>query len=84
MRGQPAHRVAGEAQLEARPAPTSDPVPALEPAAGPAPARGKNYETDAIGGIGSHNTWINDAGTRVYLEVLTGPGFMSPIPRLTN
>lgn len=35
--------------------------------------RGKNYDTDAIGSIGPHNTWINPAGTRAYLEVLTVP-----------
>ncbi|MBI4908489.1 MAG: hypothetical protein HY820_33025 [Acidobacteria bacterium] len=37
-------------------------------------ARGENY-TDGwpIGNIGPHNTWINPAGTRVYMEVLTEP-----------
>jgi len=35
--------------------------------------RGKNYEVDPIGTIGPHNTWINAAGTRVYMEVLTLP-----------
>src|SRR5262245_14118816 len=35
--------------------------------------RGKNYEDGPIGTIGPHNTWINPAGTRVYLEVLTMP-----------
>jgi DNA-binding beta-propeller fold protein YncE len=35
--------------------------------------RGKNYEDGPIGSIGPHNTWINPAGTRVYLEVLTMP-----------
>lgn len=35
--------------------------------------RGKNYDVDPIGSIGPHNTWINPAGTRVYLEVLTLP-----------
>ena len=35
--------------------------------------RGKNYPVDPIGTIGPHNTWINAAGTRVYMEVLTLP-----------
>jgi DNA-binding beta-propeller fold protein YncE len=35
--------------------------------------RGKNYAVDPIGSIGPHNTWINPAGTRVYMEVLTLP-----------
>ena len=37
-------------------------------------ARGENY-TDgwSIGSIGPHNTWMNRAGTRAYLEVLTVP-----------
>jgi DNA-binding beta-propeller fold protein YncE len=37
-------------------------------------ARGENY-TDGwrIGSIGPHNTWINPAGTRVYMQVLTVP-----------
>jgi len=35
--------------------------------------RGKNYEDSPIGSIGPHNTWINPAGTRAYLEVLTLP-----------
>jgi DNA-binding beta-propeller fold protein YncE len=35
--------------------------------------RGKPYEVDPIQDIGPHNTWINKAGTRVYLEVLTVP-----------
>ena len=35
--------------------------------------RGRNYDVDPIGSIGPHNTWINPAGTRVYLEVLTLP-----------
>src|SRR6266568_4371234 len=35
--------------------------------------RGKNYAVDPIGTIGPHNTWINAAGTRVYMEVLTLP-----------
>jgi DNA-binding beta-propeller fold protein YncE len=33
--------------------------------------RGKRYEVDPIADIGPHNTWINLAGTRVYMEVLT-------------
>jgi DNA-binding beta-propeller fold protein YncE len=35
--------------------------------------RGKRYEVDPIQDIGPHNTWINTAGTRVYMEVLTVP-----------
>jgi DNA-binding beta-propeller fold protein YncE len=35
--------------------------------------RGKNYAVDPIATIGPHNTWINSAGTRVYMEVLTLP-----------
>jgi DNA-binding beta-propeller fold protein YncE len=35
--------------------------------------RGKRYEVDPIADIGPHNTWMNPAGTRVYLEVLTEP-----------
>ncbi|MGH9658707.1 MAG: YncE family protein, partial [Bryobacteraceae bacterium] len=35
--------------------------------------RGKNYDDHPIGSIGPHNTWINPAGTRVYMEVLTLP-----------
>ena len=35
--------------------------------------RGKNYDVDPIATIGPHNTWINPAGTRAYLEVLTVP-----------
>src|SRR5215510_7754344 len=35
--------------------------------------RGKNYDDGSIGSIGPHNTWINPAGTRVYMEVLTMP-----------
>lgn len=35
--------------------------------------RGKNYDVNPIGSIGPHNTWINPAGTRVYMEVLTLP-----------
>jgi DNA-binding beta-propeller fold protein YncE len=35
--------------------------------------RGKRYEVDPIADIGPHNTWINPAGTRVYMEVLTVP-----------
>ncbi|MEX2261377.1 MAG: hypothetical protein WD696_05465 [Bryobacteraceae bacterium] len=36
--------------------------------------RGENY-TDGwpIGSIGPHNTWINPAGSRVYMQVLTLP-----------
>jgi DNA-binding beta-propeller fold protein YncE len=33
--------------------------------------RGQRYAVDPILDIGPHNTWINPAGTRVYLEVLT-------------
>lgn len=38
-------------------------------------AHGQNYAKDdhPIGGVGPHNTWINPAGTRVYMEVLTMP-----------
>jgi DNA-binding beta-propeller fold protein YncE len=35
--------------------------------------RGRRYEVDPIQDIGPHNTWINQAGTRVYMEVLTVP-----------
>jgi len=35
--------------------------------------RGKRYDVDPIQDIGPHNTWINKAGTRVYMEVLTVP-----------
>ena len=35
--------------------------------------RGKNYAVDPIATTGPHNTWINTAGTRVYMEVLTLP-----------
>jgi len=35
--------------------------------------RGKRYEVDPIQDIGPHNTWINQAGTRVYMQVLTVP-----------
>jgi len=35
--------------------------------------RGKNYDVDPIATIGPHNTWINPAGTRAYLEILTVP-----------
>lgn len=35
--------------------------------------RGRRYEVDPIADIGPHNTWINPAGTRVYMEVLTVP-----------
>jgi DNA-binding beta-propeller fold protein YncE len=37
-------------------------------------ARGEQYTDDwKIGSIGPHNTWINPAGTRVYMQVLTVP-----------
>lgn len=35
--------------------------------------RGKRYDVDPIADIGPHNTWIDPAGTRVYMEVLTVP-----------
>jgi len=35
--------------------------------------RGKHYDVEPIVDIGPHNTWMNPAGTRVYLEVLTVP-----------
>lgn len=35
--------------------------------------RGRRYDVDPIQDIGPHNTWINPAGTRVYMEVLTVP-----------
>ena len=35
--------------------------------------RGKNYDVSPIATTGPHNTWINPAGTRAYLEVLTVP-----------
>jgi DNA-binding beta-propeller fold protein YncE len=35
--------------------------------------RGKNYDVGPLESIGPHNTWINLAGTRVYMEVLTLP-----------
>jgi DNA-binding beta-propeller fold protein YncE len=35
--------------------------------------RGRRYDVDPIADIGPHNTWINKAGTRAYLEVLTVP-----------
>jgi DNA-binding beta-propeller fold protein YncE len=35
--------------------------------------RGKRYDVDPIADIGPHNTWMNPAGTRAYLEVLTVP-----------
>jgi DNA-binding beta-propeller fold protein YncE len=35
--------------------------------------RGQRYEVDPIADIGPHNTWMNPAGTRAYLEVLTVP-----------
>jgi DNA-binding beta-propeller fold protein YncE len=35
---------------------------------------GKNYDVHPIGNpVGPHNTWINPAGSRAYLEVLTVP-----------
>ncbi len=36
-------------------------------------AHGKSYDDHPIGGIGPHNTWMNPAGTRVYMAVLTMP-----------
>lgn len=38
-------------------------------------AHGRNYAPDdhPIGGVGPHNTWMNQDGTRVYLQVLTVP-----------
>ncbi len=33
--------------------------------------RGEQYKVDPIANTGPHNTWINDAGSRVYMEVLT-------------
>ena len=35
--------------------------------------RGKRYDVDPIADIGPHNTWMNPAGSRVYMEVLTVP-----------
>jgi DNA-binding beta-propeller fold protein YncE len=35
--------------------------------------RGKRYDVDPIADIGPHNTWMNPAGTHVYMEVLTVP-----------
>jgi DNA-binding beta-propeller fold protein YncE len=35
--------------------------------------RGKRYDVDPIADIGPHNTWMNPAGTRVYMEVLSVP-----------
>lgn len=35
--------------------------------------RGKNYDVNPIATTGPHNTWINRAGTRAYLQVLTVP-----------
>ncbi|MBA3442839.1 MAG: hypothetical protein H0T92_23570 [Pyrinomonadaceae bacterium] len=35
--------------------------------------RGKMYDDYLIGDYGPHNTWSNEAGTRMYLEVLTMP-----------
>jgi DNA-binding beta-propeller fold protein YncE len=34
---------------------------------------GQNYTDHPIGGIGPHNTWMNPAGSRVYMSVLTVP-----------
>ncbi|MDQ6704645.1 MAG: hypothetical protein M3Z85_01640 [Acidobacteriota bacterium] len=34
---------------------------------------GKEYTDNPILGIGPHNTWMNPAGTRVYMAVLTDP-----------
>jgi len=35
--------------------------------------RGKRYDVDPIQDIGPHNTWMDSAGRRVYMEVLTVP-----------
>ena len=35
--------------------------------------RGKRYDVDPIADIGPHNTWMDPAGKRVYMEVLTVP-----------
>jgi len=35
--------------------------------------RGEQYDVDPIADIGPHNTWMNPAATRVYMEVLTVP-----------
>jgi DNA-binding beta-propeller fold protein YncE len=35
--------------------------------------RGKRYDVDPIADIGPHNTWMDPAGRRVYMEVLTVP-----------
>jgi DNA-binding beta-propeller fold protein YncE len=35
--------------------------------------RGKRYDVDPIADIGPHNTWMDPAGARVYMEVLTVP-----------
>jgi catechol 2,3-dioxygenase-like lactoylglutathione lyase family enzyme/DNA-binding beta-propeller fold protein YncE len=35
--------------------------------------RGKRYDVDPIADIGPHNTWMDSAGRRVYMEVLTVP-----------
>ncbi|MEO7144789.1 MAG: hypothetical protein ABI165_14920 [Bryobacteraceae bacterium] len=45
--------------------------------------RGKNYDVDPIASGGPHNTWINDAGTRAYLEVLTVP-YLRIVDTATN
>ncbi len=34
---------------------------------------GKEYQDHPILGIGPHNTWMNPAGTRLYMAVLTDP-----------
>lgn len=34
---------------------------------------GQNYIDHPIGGVGPHNTWMNPAGSRVYMSVLTVP-----------
>ena len=35
--------------------------------------RGKRYDVDPIADIGPHNTWMDPAGKRVYMQVLTVP-----------
>jgi DNA-binding beta-propeller fold protein YncE len=35
--------------------------------------RGKRYDVGPIADIGPHNTWMDSAGRRVYMEVLTVP-----------
>ena len=34
---------------------------------------GQNYIDHPIGGVGPHNTWMNPAGSRVYMSALTVP-----------